>query len=343
MGGMVTEMIEGKAANRLFAELLDQAFGVPAGRRFLDDFPIWDADLMPDGESLARLGAFSPSESVGAHGKSKTLVASAGVRLGRLKATGSGYLKVGMIGAVATHPAYRGQGLASKLVVDAVDWAQKRGAAAVFLWGSEHSFYRRLGFELCGEQAIVPLNDVEWGEFGQEEPLREGWTPALFDVLVSREGGLALEPDDRIWLEAQRSVKWYWIGPAEKPSAYAAVGRGIDLAGLVHEWGGEPRSLKALLGRLKSLHPEASILGSPSILRRFGFAERFSRTEFLCLARILAPREILAAYDIPRANGRTLPGAGQLSRYFFGPDSEPGELSSGSLRLPLWFWGLDAV
>src|SRR5690606_13784419 len=66
---------------------------------------------------------------------------------------------MGIIGAVATTPDFRGKGLATQAVAAALGWLEGQGALFQVLWGAEHDLYRRLGFELCGEQMRVPLGE----------------------------------------------------------------------------------------------------------------------------------------------------------------------------------------
>ena len=63
---------------------------------------------------------------------------------------GAGY---GMIGSVATLPAYRGKGYASQAVLAAAGWVMCRGAIPVLLPAGEEllPFYTHLGFSPWGE------------------------------------------------------------------------------------------------------------------------------------------------------------------------------------------------
>lgn len=288
------DAIHGADARRMFLELLNRAFQVPADRLFFDDFPIWDEAVVPSSDTLVRLGVFTAD---------RKLAASAGARMAQL----SGGLPVALIGGVATDEAYRGLGLASNLVSVAVEWAQTRGATAIFLWGSEHSLYQRLGFELMGEQVMIPLSSLP-----SQSPsgnLRQGWNPALFDLMRQRRGGLILQPGDLRWISAHRGVSWYWCGREDSPDAYLALGRGIDLPGIIHEWGGKKESLRELLIAVREKHPGASLLGCPEILDSFGIASKDIPREFVCLSRFL----------------------------------EPERASQAFARSPFWIWGLDAV
>jgi GNAT superfamily N-acetyltransferase len=281
--------------------LLNRAFHVPEGRSFFDDFPIWDESIVPSDESLVRLGVFSANRH--------ELLASAGVRMARLKMPG-GLLPVALIGAVATDERYRGAGLASSLVSLAVEWAESRNASVVLLWGSEHSLYRRLGFELCGEQILIPLDQIPIAE-KPATLVCSGWDESIFHAMKQREGGLILNDKDLKWIVAQRSVQWFWTRNGQDCDAYIAIGRGIDLQGFVHEWGGDPKALHRLLHWLKKETPELTLLGSSQILRRFQIDPHLGKVESLCLARVLD-------------------SGAPVARQLNWPHS-------------VWIWGLDAV
>ena len=90
--------------------LLDEAFGVPRGGSYLDDFPIWGGDL----QDAAHLGYFARDVLVAC-----CSVRSAAVRPLRSKNPDDSE-RIAVIGAVATHPAFRNNGLASGLVAEAL-------------------------------------------------------------------------------------------------------------------------------------------------------------------------------------------------------------------------------
>ncbi len=297
------DLINGHSSRRAFAALLDYSFKVPEGHAFLGDFPIWDECIVPASDEIVRLGAFTVGR--------RELAACAGVRMARL-ATSEGERPVALIGAVATHEAYRGAGLASSLVSLATDWAKARGATAVFLWGSEHSLYQRLGFELYGAQVMLPLDSMSISE-SPAANVQVGWDRLIFRKLRERVGGLVLADSDERWIAAHRSVEWFWTGDRQQCDAYVAVGRGIDLQGIVHEWGGDVTALRSLLAWLREQRPGLNLLGAPWILSKYGIEFGQATPEFLCLARMLDPESEFTA-------------ARRLAD-----------------QVPVWIWGLDAV
>jgi GNAT superfamily N-acetyltransferase len=320
--------ISGALAQRELEKLLARHFPVPAQGSFYDDFPVWDERF---GKKIFRIGAYS----------GQRLVASASVRLAELRVP-HGPLPVALIGAVVTEEEFRGQGLASETVARAIQWALQSKAAAVFLWGSEHSLYQRMGFELCGAQVRIPLASILATRSKIAARVNEGWNPAIMKLLEKREQGLVLQATDQPWIEAHKNVRWFWTGEASAPSAYAAFGKGMDLAGLVHEWGGTPASCIEIFRSIHATAPDAALLGAPARMDFWQFEFEDSSIEYLTMAKVLDPRAIHAAYHgqapLPHfpVNPNDLPGA------FFGP-FVTGALPAGLYPVPLWLWGLDGA
>ena len=142
-------------------------------------------------------------------------------------------------------------------------------------------------------------------------PVREGWNPALFDLIKQcRTHGLALSEKDRAWFSKHLHTHWYWSGESARPTAYAAINRGIDLPGILHEWGGEADALQGLLLSLGRRFPTTQILVQPEVLdaHRLGFKDQGAvLKEALCLAS----------------------------------DLTEGQALLPVLEKKLWFWGLD--
>lgn len=296
-----------------WSRLMDSSFLVPNGHHFIDDFPIW-GPLHPRDE-VVRLGVF----------QGNSLISGAGVRLVKLKTTQENKtLEVGVIGAVATHSEWRGRGLASSLVQHAVHLAKEGGADLIVLWGSEHSLYQKLGFELCGRQmrcrldtlTLMPATKARQSKQNDPKALKiiKGWSPEIFSLLKSRSEGFVLKDKDQIWYAAHKNVEWYSTQVNDRVTAYAGVGRGIDLKDIIHEWGGEAECLQTLLSFIQKDKPNAELLGSPRHFERWTMApeESFSlgSLEYLCMAKIINPEKLSSVDGFP---------------------------------LSLWVWGLDAA
>lgn len=329
------------AEDYLAAErLISECFGLSAEYPFYDDFPMW---AHRSGAASFRLGVFLNEEIIG----------TASVRLAPLKTPNGKLLSCALIGAVATRSDVQGKGIASQLVSQLVTWSHLQGVALVLLWGSEHSLYRKMGFELCGKQGRIALSSLPLPK--SFSGVHVGYTDQIFEMMRGRSSGVALSENDRPWIRAHQNVKWVWIQESGK-FAYAGVGRGCDLHDLVHEWGGDPKLLMTVLSCITHQFPNGELLGSASDLKALQ-PSATPVTEYLALARVLDPMKVLATYDatgdliISRQESGwrvQLPGQeskflteGALSQFLFNGETEKPALLK-NLPLSLWIWGLDA-
>jgi GNAT superfamily N-acetyltransferase len=291
--------------------LINECFAVPRGKSFYDDFPVWDPR---SGQKIFRIGAIDTSQT-----KNGDLAAASLVRIANLRLGGQ-TLPIALIGGVCTDPNYRSQGLASQVVTRSCDWAKEKGAKLAVLWGSEVSLYQKLGFSLTGEQWQVPLASLPLFRGGNAPvstvPVQTGFCDGIFEEMKKRTTGLALEEEDLRWMKKHRHVEWYYTGARTEVTAYAAINRGIDLEGIVHEWGGDPEALRALLATIAWQHPTASLLGP-----RDGLIDLFLSLNLKAVPDT-ATQQSLALIRILDSEGAHA-------------------LSSENQRL-LWFWGLDA-
>jgi GNAT superfamily N-acetyltransferase len=327
--------------------ILNQAFPVPAGASFLDDFPVWRQELCA---TSFLVGSFKGD------GKGGVLAGCAGGRVAWLKHK-TGKIPVGLIGAVATRPEYRGEGIATDSVSAAAIELAKRGVACLFLWGSEHALYQRMGFELCGLQKRIPLAQLSILDNVQSNvPVQTGWTDGILNGLMRRNSGLLIAEMDRKWIAAHKNVNWAWTGPASAPTAWIASNRGIDLQNIIHEWGGEPTALLSLLAQARKINPALEILGSPPDLEAAGIPHHGFHPEYMGMARLLDPMRVVRSFhpSFPGEFKETLEGwsvtlgtetvnlsDASLAVLLFRPERFEGEWAK-YFPLPIWIWGLDA-
>jgi GNAT superfamily N-acetyltransferase len=261
-----------------YENLLNQAFPVPRGSSFFHDFPVWDPRFRtPDSLTLGVVEG----------GK---FVSAASARIAQLRMGHFESVKVALLGGVVTEVKSQGKGLASQCVEQLCKWAALQGAEFILLWGSEQKFYEKLGFEWVGQQAIVPFNFIEIIESYKNErfSLKSGWNTAIFELAQKRNEGLILRPEDQTWYESHRHVQWLWLADSTgRPVSYLAFGRGIDLPGMVHEWGGEILGIKMLLQKIREQHPGGSLLCSPDHFSIFNIKANDLSIGPLAMAKML--------------------------------------------------------
>lgn len=247
-------------------KLVSDAFGYEGPHTFFQDFPIWNSHL------VKRLGIF--------HGNH--LVAHAGIRFCEMKVNPEKQIPIAMIGAVSTDENFRGRGLSTKLLQEACRISEEQNCEWTLLWGSEHDFYKKFGFELHGEQFQAPLSELADLPENNIPKVRRGWNSKIFDLLKSNNSGIVLTKSDQEWVSQHQTVNWFYH---EEPFAFAAFERGLDLQHIVHEYGGNPHALKEIFAYILSLDLTATVLGTHKNLLGLGFKNEECTEEYLCLAR----------------------------------------------------------
>lgn len=159
-------------------------------------------------------------------------------------------IAIGLIGSVSTEPAFRGRGLATRLLLEAEARLRSAGCAFALLWAEDPSYYeargyRPIGAELdfllpqaCaprlpsaqGVRALAPGDVEAVHRLSLAQPARVERTLEEFRALLRcpRMQARVLERDGRVL-------------------AFACCGKGRDFRGVVHEWAGEPEHLLPLL------------------------------------------------------------------------------------------------
>lgn len=164
----------------------------------------------------------------------------------RQLSTETGCHPIGLIGNVATDAAYRGQGIMQDLLGRLVQQATQQGLEALVLWSDLKKFYQKRGFTSHGR---------EWRFFfegGNFRPARPP-TSALEHVPASRMSPeltrRLLELRHPVSASLDRSAQEFvtllqipatdlflWRG-GDTVEGFLVLGRGYDMAGVVHEWG----------------------------------------------------------------------------------------------------------
>ena len=251
---------------------------------------------------------------------------------------------VGVIGAVATDPDHRGRGYASQIVRGLLDVARSETLDIVVLWADTPAWYERFGFVLAGRENLfdIPrdllpptssIHEVRLARKRDRRIIRE-----LHDREVSRTARTSA-----IW----RShfdlplTDWYVVERHGRPAAYGVVGKGRDLTGCLHEFGGPESLLVPLI---------SGILASRGIDRIPVMTAPWKVTAAAILAAYGLPlhRGVLGMIhvpDMPRICTRLkLPAAdldGDHDRFVRTVFGHPDE--SADPLLPFYLFGLDAV
>lgn len=152
-------------------------------------------------------------------------------------------IPIGLVGNVATHAEFRGQGMMRRLFTHLFDQASQSGLQALALWSDLTEFYQKLGFVGFGQEVRFCI-------------LKSGVEQILPDTRLKFEDPATISSADLTTIldlrypiaTIERSVEDFHrllkipdtvLLTIRNPdiSAYIILGKGADMVGVVHEWG----------------------------------------------------------------------------------------------------------
>lgn len=254
----------------------------------------------------------------------------------RLVVDGQGQqsMAIGLVGNVVTQEEYRGRGLMRSLFQDLTKRAHASNLKALLLWSDLTGFYQKLGFSSCALEKRYYLRGntqraaPRWGEAKTKACTLQRLDPTtatdqdLYNMLMLRPKvprTLARAPGEMRMLLQIPHTHCFTLMQEQTHMAFAIVGRGHDLRGVVHEWGAaDLEYLRQLLSEVFRAFTidELLLLAPPSLSSQL---DRLLKP--LCLASELHPM----ALCLPLASSSTE------------KDSIKAELQQ------LFVWGLDSI
>ena len=206
-------------------------------------------------------------------------------------------LRLGLVGNVYTDPSHRGRRLASACVEACVTEARRSRLPLVLLWSDAWEFYARLGFHPVSREHFLPLDaqQIRAAEPNRISPIQVGapeerdWL-ALESLYGAKPERVLRRAGDLRKLASTPGCTLRVARVAGSPAGYAAVGRGDDFPGVVHEWAGGPGAVLACLADLVTTAGAHTLLFGPSeeapVTRLLGAGAR-AKAGVFALARIL--------------------------------------------------------
>lgn len=157
-----------------------------------------------------------------------------------------GLIKMAAIGSVVTDPEFRNLGMSSQTISSCLDLAAAEGCDLAILWTDLYDFYRKQEFELAGSEvtlevfpqmAVEPLSlrVLKGPQVSAEALLRVFHQHTVTSLRKASDIERCLRiPNSRVY------TAW---NQQNQLMAYAVEGKGLDLGGYIHEWGGNVTSL----------------------------------------------------------------------------------------------------
>ncbi len=289
--------------------------------------------------------------------------------------------KVAAIGSVVTDEAHRDQGLSRQIITECVQLAEQQNCDVAILWTNLFDFYRKMNFELAGSELSFiidkPVGEAQPGvRFSTDAKIAPEAVLRLYSQ-HSVASARTLEETRKFLSIPETKVFTAWDANNQLV-AYAIEGKGADLSGYIHEWGGSVTHLLSLLSYIYKTTQQTKTLIVPrhssNLIQKLQAQKLVMNDGFLGMIRILQFDQLSAKIKrafrseacpdvvLEKRNGVYWFGAGSeivtvsaeadMTRLIFGPvDYKALDMFSPAtlaklekvLPLPLWIWGWDSV
>jgi len=182
----------------------------------------------------------------------------------------AGRARVGLIGSVSTAADARGRGLASAVLERAEAELRERGCLLALLWADSQEFYSGRGYAPVGAELDVVLNSELLTALPAEPVPRaadERDFADMHELYATQELRVLRTRSESELLYASPGMRILVAEGSRGVEAYACLGRGEDLRGVVHEWAG---STPGVLACLRSFLELAAAAGASEPLYLMG-------------------------------------------------------------------------
>ncbi len=151
-------------------------------------------------------------------------------------------LEIGLIGNVATHEKFRGQGHMRSLIHQLAQIAEKQGLHALVLWSDLSQFYQNLGFRSIGREWRLTFSrtDLKVGTGIVKMEVNSLTEAELSSMLASRpmlEWGINRTTDEFRALLGIPETLLFVRRQGAKIISWVVIGKGTDMQAIIHEWG----------------------------------------------------------------------------------------------------------
>ncbi len=184
---------------------------------------------------------------------------------------------IGLVGNVATDPDLRGNGHMRSLLAKMEEEAKGKGLKALVLWSDLSTFYHKVGYKTLGREFRFSFSRGTGRRTAGDEVLcyREAHRE-LDDLTLQKLIDLRLRTPlslERTTRDFRRllEIPWLDVFIIQRQGivrAYALVGKGYDMLGVIHEWGAQsPQELESLIASIARLNEvEDTLLLAPGSL-----------------------------------------------------------------------------
>jgi predicted N-acetyltransferase YhbS len=292
-------------------------------------------------------------------------------------------LNAGMIGSVMTDPRYRQQGMSAQLIESCLEQAKATSCDFAILWTDLFEFYRKFGFELAGREISLIINDsfnpqnrrtdlkiIQGKQIDPQAVLR------LYNLHSTN--SLRTADDIKKFLQIPNSRIFTAWNAKNQMEAYAIEGKGVDLQGYIHEWGGNTSALVEVFKHISETQKKEIIVITPSSCKNLirqcltagaqqfegilGMIKIIDKKSLAKKTQKIARRMGIQDFAIEVHDDILYFGTSEgmyktdsesdMVQLFFGPmkpsemfpfSPEAAEKLNRVLPLPAWVWGWDSI
>ncbi len=317
-----------------------------------------------DLENLSNLRIIKDGDSVLSHAALKTEI----VR------THFGLFRVAAIGGVVTSKEHRAQGLSGKILENCITLAQNEAHDIAILWTNLFDHYRKLGFELAGTEVAIVIDKPFLTEPSTNLSFIKGFqvSAEAIERVYNQHSVISLRKPTDIarYLQIPNSnIYTAWNKQSGQLVAYAVEGKGSDLSGYVHEWGGGVTELMSLFNYISKDQKRKIAIITPAhsenLIRQLKQYASNINVGFLGMIKILNRENVIGKIQKNALQAGQKDLASQtftdvlmaldekvLTQIVFGPH-DPKILSAipkefqepikKLLPMAFWIWGWDSV
>lgn len=288
--------------------------------------------------------------------------------------------KVAGIGSVVTHSEHRNQGHSQKILEACLLEAQKQECDLAILWTNLYDYYRRFQFELAGSEiALVIQEEFQTDNKGLRFHTGHQVSAEAILKLFNQHTVISARTaeDVRKCLQIPQTTCYTAWDQQNQLVAFAIEGKGADLTGYIHEWGGSVSKLLSLLSYIRAqkkspitvISPEHSqnfvgqlskVPGVQTVPGFLGMLKIVNEAAFFGKVKKAARSLGIGDIVLERQGTEVILGTTQdqisigdekdLIKILFGPAVEIPYLQDATkqklnrfLPLPLWIWGWDSI
>lgn len=177
-------------------------------------------------------------------------VLSACAILVRELVTPAARFQAGLVGSVATDPVHRGRGYAGAALASSEEVFAREDCLFALLWADDPAYYQRRGYVPIGAELdamILPETVHRLPAADGIRPACPGDAAAIHALYVAHPERVSREERETAALLGGPGMTSLVLERDGGVVAYACRGRGEDLRGTIHEWGGGAEDVLALV------------------------------------------------------------------------------------------------